>query len=106
MVPFRGTSREVESALSPFGVGSAELTALLGESRESLRARLGDEPAWSRTFTAAWQIGRSGAGGEHSEQDGGLPDDLGFLELSRPLLAHARAGLLAELAGLTRSIAA
>jgi class II lanthipeptide synthase len=105
MVPFRGTPQEVDARLSPFGLGAADLTALLGESRESLRARLGDEPRWSRTFTAAWHSGFGAPGADRSGDDG-LPDDLGFLEMSRPLLASARAELLAELAELAGPIAA
>lgn len=108
MVPFRGTPQEVEARLSPFGVGAAELTSLLGESRESLRARLGDEPKWSRTFTAAWKAYHAGGSAsvtDESGQDGGLPDDLGFLETSRPLLVDARARLMADLDGLAESIA-
>ncbi|HKS47040.1 MAG TPA: type 2 lanthipeptide synthetase LanM family protein [Amycolatopsis sp.] len=109
MVPFRGTQPEVESALSPFGVDATELTTLLGESQRSLRARLEDEPTWSRTFVAAWRTYHTGNGtpaADRRGQDDDLPDDLAFLEISRPLLAYARAGLVAELAGLAGPIAA
>jgi type 2 lantibiotic biosynthesis protein LanM len=108
MVPFRGTPREVESRLSPFGVGAAELTGLLGESQQSLRSRLGDEPTWSRAFTAAWEAHQSDVGAPVADEPGresGLPDDLGFLEISRPLLVDARARLRAELAQLAGPIA-
>jgi type 2 lantibiotic biosynthesis protein LanM len=103
MVPFRGSPHEVESNMSPFGVGAAELIGLLGESRESLRSRLTAEPAWSRAFTAACEAHRPGATGESGH---GLPDDLEFLEISRSLLVDARARLLADLAELADAIAA
>jgi hypothetical protein len=108
MAPFRGTPQEVETRLSPFGVNATELTALLGESPESLRTRLGDEPSWSHAFTAAWRKRQPGLGdiARQPAGQGGLPESLGFLEISRPLLAEARARLLVDLGGLAESITA
>ncbi|MGW0707150.1 type 2 lanthipeptide synthetase LanM family protein [Streptomyces sp. NPDC002643] len=114
MVPFRGTPIEVDAALSPFGVGAAELTALLGEDREALRKRSGERPEWTYDFTEAWREHHAGAGAgagagataPAADRSGSLPDDLGFLELSRPLLTHARTALLRDLAPLAERIAA
>lgn len=101
MVPFRGTPPDVEAALSPFGTGADELTALLGETPESLRERLGKPPQWTDDFTGAWEKFPPG-----SDSWGSLPEGPGFLEVARPLLAQAREGLLTDLAPLADRIAA
>lgn len=108
MVPFRGGPQEVEARLSSLEVSATELTALLGESPESLRSRRGGEPPWSRAFSAAWEKHQAGAGGgpDHAAWQDGVPENLGFLEMSRPLLADARARLLTDLLELAEPIAA
>ncbi|MDQ1014230.1 type 2 lanthipeptide synthetase LanM family protein [Streptomyces afghaniensis] len=107
MVPFRGTDREIDANLSPFGVRADELAGLLGEPPESLRARLSGEPSWSRTFTAAWRAYRPGGDTLGREDDTDqLGNDLAFLEICRPLLVEARARLREDLAELAAPLAA
>ncbi|MCK2244309.1 MULTISPECIES: type 2 lanthipeptide synthetase LanM family protein [unclassified Crossiella] len=88
--PFQ--TEDLDRAFAPLGVSAAELADLLGEAPERLRARLGDEPAWVRQFTAALTNEKP----LPPEVDV-LPEHLGFAELVRPQLRLTLGWLAAAL---------
>lgn len=84
LAPLKGERSTLDERLAPLGVTTDELTALLGESDESLASRLADEPDWHRTFQRWWAVGRA-----TTDATRRLDPDMGLLEVIRPLVEGA-----------------
>ncbi|MEE6272097.1 type 2 lanthipeptide synthetase LanM [Georgenia sp. MJ206] len=85
---FRAPGATEESAIRPLGVTPELLRELLGEPDASLRARLGDAPAWVRTFEELWATGT-----RQMEEDREHIPDLRLLAPVLPLVLGARVAL-------------
>ncbi|MFF2899920.1 type 2 lanthipeptide synthetase LanM family protein [Streptomyces sp. NPDC057966] len=84
LAPLTGERATLDARLAPLGVGADELAALLGESDESLAARLADEPDWHQVFRRWWAEGMATTGANRR-----LDPDMGLLEVIRPLVEGA-----------------
>lgn len=90
LVPFRGDPDTIDERLAPVGVTADELVTLLGETDDSLAARLAEEPTWHRRFVRWWR-----AAGEVPADRRLVGEDLDLLEVARPLLEGAAQELFA-----------
>ncbi|MGW1428475.1 type 2 lanthipeptide synthetase LanM family protein [Streptomyces sp. NPDC002431] len=84
LAPLTGERATLDARLAPLGVTADELTALLGESDDSLATRLTDEPDWHRTFRRWWAEGMA-----TTDATRRLDPDMGLLEVIRPLVEGA-----------------
>ncbi|TDE41407.1 type 2 lantipeptide synthetase LanM [Nonomuraea mesophila] len=81
---FDDASESADGRLAPLGVTVEQLAELLGETGQSLRSRGMPEPAWHHTFVTWWRTGT-----ELAPAGQRIHDDLGLLEVARPLLEGA-----------------
>ncbi|MFE4332726.1 type 2 lanthipeptide synthetase LanM family protein [Streptomyces sp. NPDC056831] len=84
LAPLKGDQATLDTRLAPLGVTAGELSALLGETDESLASRLTVEPEWHKTFLRWWATGMAA-----TDADRRLDPDMGLLEVIRPLVEGA-----------------
>jgi type 2 lantibiotic biosynthesis protein LanM len=93
LAPLAGDRDTIDERLVPLDVTGAQLTALLGESEDSLAGRFAAEPAWHRTFRRWWSAGIAVPAADRR-----VGPHLGLLEVAR----HLVEGAVCELDGEIR----
>lgn len=90
----------LHKGLSALGVDEDQLRKLLGETSESLAARIDAEPPWHRTFAAWWNAGSS-----IEPDDRLMHGELGFMQAARPTMEGAAQQLQRDIsARLTNAV--